>query len=141
MPLTILTSLLILAYTNVVNHWFSMFQQSCPAKPIPSTISQNFQPTVPCFLLPISLLFIVFKSDDYVAKSSEAARLVKGVLTGQFALKSFVNFVRAIGIGNKLTKHYKNFPTNIQDFDKWRTKAIKLWKKAGSMADTVTDAD
>lgn len=84
---------------------------------------------------------IVFKSDDYVAKSSEAARLVKGVFTGQFALKSFVNFVRAIGIGNKLTKHYKNFPTNIQDFDKWRTKALKLWKKAGSMADTVTDAD
>ncbi len=84
---------------------------------------------------------IVFKSDDYVAKSSEASRLIKGVLTGQFALGSFVKFVRAIGIGNKLTKHYKNFPTDINKFEKWRTKALKLWKKAGSMADTVTDAD
>lgn len=84
---------------------------------------------------------IVFKSDDYVAKSSEAARLIKGVITGQFALGSFISFVRAISVGGKLTKHYKRFPTDIKQYQKWKTKAIKLWKKAGSMADTVTDAD
>lgn len=42
--------------------------------------------------------------------------------------------------GMRLEKHYKNYPETPEGYRKWEKKALRLWKQAGSMADTVKDA-
>ena len=42
--------------------------------------------------------------------------------------------------GEALRKHYLNYPATPAGYSEWEKKARKLWKKAGSMADTVKDA-
>jgi hypothetical protein len=49
--------------------------------------------------------------------------------------------MRASGTGNKLTKHYKKYPTTPEGYLNWKKRADCLWKKAGSMADNVKDAE
>ncbi|MFA7020554.1 MAG: NAD(P)/FAD-dependent oxidoreductase [Bacilli bacterium] len=83
---------------------------------------------------------IVFKSDDEEDKGSVTAKLIKGVLSGQFSFKALMSLLRASSLGAKLEKHYKKYPDNPKDYFVWKKKADKLWKKAGTMADVITDA-
>lgn len=83
---------------------------------------------------------IVFKSDDEEVKGSVTGKLIKGVLTGQFSLKALRSLMKSSSCGQKLEKHYKNYPDNSKDYPAWKKKADKLWSKAGTMADNIKDA-
>ena len=83
---------------------------------------------------------IVFKSDDEEVKGSVTDKLIKGVLTGQFSLKALRSLMKSSSCGQKLEKHYKNYPDNPKDYPAWKKKADKLWSKAGTMADNIKDA-
>ena len=52
-------SFAIFAYTKVLNHWFSMFQQSCPAIPSPQTRPQKRRPEDDFLLFMAVLLFVM----------------------------------------------------------------------------------
>ncbi|HQC33036.1 MAG TPA: NAD(P)/FAD-dependent oxidoreductase [Bacilli bacterium] len=83
---------------------------------------------------------IVFKSDDEEVKGNVTGKLIKGVLTGQFSLKALRSLMKSSSCGQKLEKHYKNYPDNPKDYPAWKKKADKLWSKAGTMADNIKDA-
>ena len=84
---------------------------------------------------------VVFKDDDDDIPSSEASRLLLGVLSGKFSLRAFVGLLKGLSVGGKLEKHYKAFPDTPNGYAAWAKKAQKLWKRAGTMADTIKDAD
>lgn len=83
---------------------------------------------------------IVFRSDDEEGPANLPLALLGGVITGQFSIRAFVNLMKATLKGMALEKHYKNYPNSPAGYAQWAKKAYKLWKKAGSMADTVKDA-
>ena len=83
---------------------------------------------------------IIFRSDEEPEVENLMGALLKGVLKGEFSLAAFKALASAALKGNALEKHYKNFPETPEGYAAWEKKALKLWKKAGSMADTVRDA-
>lgn len=83
---------------------------------------------------------IVFRSDDEPEPDNLVLELLKGMLKGQFSVRAFLNLVKAVLKGIKLEKHYRQYPDTPEGYMEWEKKALKLWAKAGSMADTVKDA-
>ena len=83
---------------------------------------------------------IVFRSDDEPECKNLVGTLLKGVLKGKFSVAAFLSLVKAVLKGMSLEKHYKNYPETPEGYLEWEKKALKLWEKAGSMADTVRDA-
>lgn len=83
---------------------------------------------------------IVFKSDDEPEVENLLSALVKGVLAGEFSIKALISLASSTLKGEALKKHYQAYPATPEDYPVWEKKALKLWKKAGSMADTVKDA-
>ena len=83
---------------------------------------------------------IVFKSDDEPEVENLLGALVKGVLSGQFSVKALFSLASSTLKGEALKKHYMAYPATPDEYPTWEQKAMKLWKKAGSMADTVKDA-
>ena len=83
---------------------------------------------------------IVFKSDDEPEVNNLPAALIKGVLAGQFSMKALISLVSSTLKGEALKKHYMAYPATPDGYAAWERKAQKLWKRAGSMADTVKDA-
>ena len=83
---------------------------------------------------------IVFKSDDEPEVENLLGALVKGVVKGEFSLQALVSLASSTLKGAALEKHYKAYPATPDGYPAWEKKALKLWKKAGSMADTVKDA-
>lgn len=83
---------------------------------------------------------IVFKSDDEKAPENLVGALLKGAVKGEFSLYAFIALASAVWKGSNLEKHYKNYPETPADYPAWEKKALKLWARAGSMADTVKDA-
>ena len=83
---------------------------------------------------------IVFKSDDEPEVENLLGALVQGVLKGSFSLKALISLASSTMKGAALEKHYKNYPATPEGYPQWEKTAQKLWKKAGSMADTVKDA-
>ncbi len=83
---------------------------------------------------------IVFRSDDEEIRGSIPAKLIKGVLKGQFSIYALRSLLSASKRGAELEKHYKSFPDNPKEFFIWKKKADKLWSKAGTMADSIKDA-
>jgi len=80
---------------------------------------------------------IVFKSEG---PKDLIGALLKGVLKGEFSLHAFKSLVASTLKGEALKKHYHSYPETPEGYPAWEKKALKLWKKAGSMADTVKDA-
>lgn len=83
---------------------------------------------------------IVFKSDDEPEVENLLGALIKGVLAGEFSMKALISLASSTLKGEALKKHYQAYPTTPEGYPAWEKKALKLWKKAGSMADTVEDA-
>lgn len=83
---------------------------------------------------------IVFKSDDEQGPDNLVAALAKGVIMGEFSLRAFAKLISATLKGRALKKHYLSYPDTPDGYILWEKKANKLWKKAGTMADTVKDA-
>ena len=83
---------------------------------------------------------IVFKSDDEKGPDDLITALAKGVLKGEFSFHAFRALVSSTLRGRALEKHYRNYPEDPTGYPAWEKKALKLWKKAGSMADTIKDA-
>ena len=83
---------------------------------------------------------IVFKSDDEPEVENLLGELVKGVLAGSLSLKALISLATSTLRGEALRKHYLAYPATPEGYPAWEKKARKLWKKAGSMADTVKDA-
>ena len=83
---------------------------------------------------------IVFRSDDEPEVKNLLAALLGGVIRGKFSLAAFRALVSATLKGIALEKHYKAYPETPDGYAAWAEKALKLWEKAGSMADTVHDA-
>ncbi len=83
---------------------------------------------------------IVFKSDDEPEVDNLLGALLKGVITGQFSFKALIALASSTLKGEALRKHYLAYPACPEDYPAWEKKALKLWKIAGSMADTVKDA-
>lgn len=83
---------------------------------------------------------IVFKSDDEPEVENLPLALLKGVFAGEFSLKALCGLLSSTLKGAALEKHYRAYPATPEGYPAWEKKALKLWKKAGSMADTVKDA-
>lgn len=83
---------------------------------------------------------IVFRSDDEPEVENLLGALIKGVLSGEFTLKALISLASSTMKGEALKKHYQEYPATPEGYAAWKKKALKLWKKAGSMADTVKDA-
>jgi len=83
---------------------------------------------------------IVFKSDDEPEVENLLGALVKGVFKGEFSFHALKSLASSTMKGAALEKHYKAYPSTPEGYPAWEKKALKLWKKAGSMADTVKDA-
>lgn len=83
---------------------------------------------------------IIFKSDDEPEVENLLGALLNGVLKGEFTLKALISLASSTIKGEALKKHYKAYPASPEGYFDWEKKAVKLWKKAGSMADTVKDA-
>ena len=83
---------------------------------------------------------IVFKSDDEPEVENLLGALIKGVLAGEFSIKALISLASSTLKGEALRKHYLAFPATPAQYPAWEKKALILWKKAGSMADTVKDA-
>ena len=83
---------------------------------------------------------IVFKSDDEPECENMLKVLIKGVIAGQFSLKSLISLAGSTLKGEMLKKHYQNYPATPTGYKKWERQARVLWHLAGSMADTVKDA-
>lgn len=83
---------------------------------------------------------IIFKSDDEPEVDNLLGALVKGVLHGEFSFQALKSLVSATLKGEALKKHYGKYPATPDGYPAWERKALKLWQKAGSMADTVKDA-
>ncbi|MBO7253525.1 MAG: NAD(P)/FAD-dependent oxidoreductase [Oscillospiraceae bacterium] len=83
---------------------------------------------------------IVFRSDDEPEVENLPAELLKGVLQGKFSIHAFISLMRSTLKGIALEKHYRKYPQTPEGYEVWKKKALKLWDKAGSMADTVKDA-
>lgn len=83
---------------------------------------------------------IVFKSDDEKGPDNLIAALAKGVMDKEFSMHAFTALVKATLKGICLEKHYKKYPETPVGYFTWEKKAQRLWKLAGSMADTVKDA-
>lgn len=83
---------------------------------------------------------IIFRSDDEPEVTNLIGALLKGVAKGEFSLAAFKALASAALKGMRLEKHYRNYPETPAGYPAWEEKALKLWKKAGSMADTVRDA-
>ena len=82
---------------------------------------------------------IVFRSDDEPEVKNLPAALLKGVLKGEFSIHAFRALMSASLKGIALEKHYRNYPESPAGYDAWKNKALKLWEKAGSMADTAIE--
>lgn len=83
---------------------------------------------------------IIFHSDDEKEPDNLMAALVKGVVKGKFSLAALKSLASAALKGAALEKHYRNFPETPDGYPAWEKKALRLWDRAGSMADTVKDA-
>ncbi len=83
---------------------------------------------------------IVFRSDEEPEPKNLIAALLGGVIFGKFSLQAFRALLCSTLKGAALEKHYKQFPDSPAGYAPWAEKAEKLWKKAGSTADTVKDA-
>lgn len=83
---------------------------------------------------------IIFKSDDEPEVENLLGALVKGILSGEFSIKALISLVSSTLKGEALKKHYMAYPATPDGYPAWEKKALALWKKAGSMADTVKDA-
>lgn len=82
---------------------------------------------------------IIFRSDDETEVPDVAKLLIKGVFKGEFSLQALLRLLKASRTAEKLTAHYKKYPVTPNGYLKWKKKADRLWKKAGSMADNITD--
>lgn len=82
---------------------------------------------------------IVFRSDDEPEVKNLPAALLAGVLKREFSLQGFTALMSGTLKGIRLEKHYRNFPESPEGFARWKETALKLWDKAGSMADTAIE--
>lgn len=82
---------------------------------------------------------IVFRSDDEPEVKNLPAALLAGVLKGQFSIHGFSSLMKGTLKGVALNKHYRSYPDSPAGFEAWKQKALKLWDKAGSMADTAIE--
>ena len=82
---------------------------------------------------------IIFKSDDEKENTKVLSTLVKGVIKKEFSFEAFKKLLDGLIKSKKLEKLYKKYPENPIDYFKWKKKADKLWKKVGTMADTIKD--
>ena len=82
---------------------------------------------------------IVFKSDDEPEVENLLGALIQGVLDGEFSLKALLSLASSTLKGEVLKKHYQSYPSTPDGYTAWVRKAQMLWKRAGSMADTVKD--
>ncbi len=83
---------------------------------------------------------IIFRSDDEPEPQNLMLELEKGVLTGQFTFAALKALAASTLKGEALKKHYRQYPDTPAGYPAWERRALRLWKKAGSMADTVKDA-
>ncbi len=77
---------------------------------------------------------IIFKSDDD-KEGNIMLDILKGVFKGGIKFSTFINIISAAGIGQKLYKHYHNYPASSKGYKKWVKRADKLWNKTKNMAD------
>ena len=80
---------------------------------------------------------IVFKGDDEVENRHIISTLIKGVLHKEFSFDAFKKLLDGVIKSKKLEKLYKKYPENPMYYFKWKKKADRLWKKVGTMADTI----
>ncbi|MCQ2602778.1 MAG: NAD(P)/FAD-dependent oxidoreductase [Clostridia bacterium] len=59
--------------------------------------------------------------------------IISGIFTGKLSMATIKAALSGLSSGNKLKKHYLNFPKDTESYDKWCKKADKLWNKVGKM--------
>ena len=62
-----------------------------------------------------------------------ATKLVGGIVTGKVSFATLKEAVGGFTLGNKLKKHYLNFPSPPAGYKEWAKEADVLWAKVGKM--------
>jgi electron-transferring-flavoprotein dehydrogenase len=66
-----------------------------------------------------------------------AGRLLAGVAAKKISLNSLKAMLRGMLCATALRAHYRAYPKTPVGFARWKTKAERLWKKTGSIADAI----
>ncbi len=59
--------------------------------------------------------------------------ILGAVFTGKLSMKTVGNLLSGLSLGDKVKKHYKNFPATPAGYAEWAKKADGLWNKIGKM--------
>ena len=77
---------------------------------------------------------IIFKSDDD-KEGNVMLDILKGVIKGRIKVLTFINILSAAVTGQKIYKHYQNYPESSMGYKKWVKKADRLWNRTKNMAE------
>jgi flavin-dependent dehydrogenase len=78
---------------------------------------------------------IVYEDDDEKGRGNLVLKLLGGFFSGGLSPAALGNLLTASSIGEKLYRHYLDYPRDPSGLAPWAAKADLLWQKAGSMAD------
>ena len=77
---------------------------------------------------------IIFKSDDD-KEGNVMLDILKGVIKGRIKVLTFINILSAAVTGQKIYKHYQNYPESSMGYKKWVKRADRLWNRTKNMAE------
>ncbi|MHA1314510.1 MAG: hypothetical protein ACTSRB_11440 [Candidatus Helarchaeota archaeon] len=56
-------------------------------------------------------------------------KILWSIICGKIGIRSVGRLLKAFSRSGKIKKHYKKFPENPNDFEKWRMKAEEIWNQ------------
>jgi flavin-dependent dehydrogenase len=78
---------------------------------------------------------IIFEDDKEKGRGNLVLKLLKGLFLGKLSLGTLKKLAGAVAAGNRIYKHYMNFPEEPGGFEGWVKKAEVLWGKTLMIAD------
>ena len=77
---------------------------------------------------------IIFEDDKEKGRGNMAFKLLMGLFSGKLSFAALKNLGGAVITGNKIYKHYMNFPESPGGFESWVKKAESLWGRTATVA-------
>ncbi len=83
---------------------------------------------------------ILFENEGEAPSGNIFIKLLKGVFQGKIKISTLRKLIQAALLGNKIFKHYQNYPETPHQFEEWVAKADQLWGKVTTI-DQVAQKD
>lgn len=83
---------------------------------------------------------IIFENEGEQTKGNLFVKIIKGVFVGKIKFSTLKKIIIATINGQKILKHYQNYPDSLQKYETWVKKANKLWQKCTTI-DQISEKD